>query len=450
MLLLHPGTHLRGLGGGGLQRLAIPHELDADKQAHASDVSDERPAGRQTLQATPQVSAHLGCIFLQSLVPQHIQHRKARSAADGVAPEGVEVFEAVVEGLRDRLGGDDSRQGHAVTEGLAQCDHVGRHTLLLECPEVLPEAAEAHLHLVGHADAAGRAHRLVAARQVSGRWQYDTSDRHAGLHDESGHLAALRTLAGCRDVLSITFPGIGPTVGTSERVGARHLVHVALLALTPLVVELVRADLEGLNRVPVVPVVDDDDLPALRAREGQAHRQVVGLGTGVHEEADLQAASLRERCRQALRQEAQVRVQVSCVRVQQRHLICNGLRHTGMRMPDMADVVASVQKLAPALVVQPGPGSAHDHQRVSVGIRDALCRRGVPVPEGQDFGLVQGLRLLLEAKRPPSSSALRRAQLRREHPHAPHRSAVGRVAAHGTPAHARGGVEGPGGNGVST
>ena len=86
--------------------------------------------------------------------------RTARPIAQetGLPREGVEVLHAGDEG-----GGDLRRRHHRahrmpVADRLAQRDDVGHHAVALEAPEVLADAAEPDLHLIGHAHPAGGPH----------------------------------------------------------------------------------------------------------------------------------------------------------------------------------------------------------------------------------------------------------------------------------------------------
>ena len=100
--LPHAVHDLLRLRDRGLERRAIQHELDADEEAAAAHVADERVPARQTRQLAHQVAADLERIRLQSLAIQHVEHRESRGAGHGIAAEGIEVMRLSGERLRAR------------------------------------------------------------------------------------------------------------------------------------------------------------------------------------------------------------------------------------------------------------------------------------------------------------------------------------------------------------
>ena len=84
----------------------------------------------------------------------------------GIAAEGVEM-NPLRQRLRDLRRGDDGGERRAVADALGHGDDVGNHALRFEAPVVRARAAEAGLHFIGDAHAAGGAHVLVGVLQIA-------------------------------------------------------------------------------------------------------------------------------------------------------------------------------------------------------------------------------------------------------------------------------------------
>ena len=74
---------------------------------------------------------------------------------------------------------------------------------------------------------------------------------------------------------------------------------------------------------------------------GNSQRQVVGLGAGADEHADVQR--VRQRRSEPLSQLNDVLVQVTSVRIQGRRLAAEGFHHARMAMTHRSDVVIAIK-----------------------------------------------------------------------------------------------------------
>ena len=112
--------------------------------------------------------AHLERVRLQLLALDYFQHGLALRADDRIAAERVEMNP-----LRERCG--DLRRGHdrgeraAVADAFRHGDDVGNDALRFETPVMRAGAAEAGLHFIRDADAAGGAHVLVGVLESNRR-----------------------------------------------------------------------------------------------------------------------------------------------------------------------------------------------------------------------------------------------------------------------------------------
>ena len=79
---------------GGFRPVA---HFEAEEQAEAADVRNQRLTGLQVAQAGDQVFARRSRVLLESFVVDHVQHGDTDRARDRIAAERVEVLHAVSE-----------------------------------------------------------------------------------------------------------------------------------------------------------------------------------------------------------------------------------------------------------------------------------------------------------------------------------------------------------------
>jgi len=91
--------------------------------------------------------------------------------------------------------------------------------LRLEAPVMRAGAAEAGLHLVGDAHAAGGAHIFVGVLEVARRELDKAADALDGLGDEGRDLARCRVFDDLLDVLGVFAAGVGVVVAEMPAIG---------------------------------------------------------------------------------------------------------------------------------------------------------------------------------------------------------------------------------------
>ena len=106
----HPVHEVRCLALGRLERLSITHELDAEEEAGAAHVADERVTVDERPQPVEQTLTDPQRVLLQLLVPHDVEHGVADRARHLIPTERREVLHAVGERLGDVASGDDRRQ----------------------------------------------------------------------------------------------------------------------------------------------------------------------------------------------------------------------------------------------------------------------------------------------------------------------------------------------------
>ena len=172
MTCLHRFHHGLGFRLIGRSRLAITHQLGADKQATPAYIANAIVALLQFAQSSHQEVADATCILLQLFVRNHIQHGQRDGAGYRIAAKGIEVLHAA-----DKAGGN-LRRGHhgahrmTVADRLADGDDIRHDALRFERPEMFADPAKTDLHLIGQTRAPGRTHRRVGFMQVALR-QHD-------------------------------------------------------------------------------------------------------------------------------------------------------------------------------------------------------------------------------------------------------------------------------------
>ena len=70
-----PVDNILGLCGRRILGITICHQLDADKQAPSSDVTDQLMSGLQVLKFFDQVSSNCDSIFAQLFVVNNVENR---------------------------------------------------------------------------------------------------------------------------------------------------------------------------------------------------------------------------------------------------------------------------------------------------------------------------------------------------------------------------------------
>ena len=138
-----------------------------------------------------QVLADSQSVVWQFVFAQHIEHGQTCGARNGIAAEGTEKFHAVGEEVGDFRGGDDGGQREGIPDGFAEHDDVRDDVLSFESPEMGAETAEADLHFVGDADAAGGADvKRKPSVEIAWRKNNLSGDAGRSLGEECGDFAA--------------------------------------------------------------------------------------------------------------------------------------------------------------------------------------------------------------------------------------------------------------------
>jgi hypothetical protein len=257
----------------------------------------------------------------------------------------------------------------AVADRLTECDDVGHHTLELERPHRVADPPEADLHLVGDAERSGSAGVREGRSQVARREDDLTAAPRDRFGDEccgaaSGALHCRRARLGDRCCVPVA--GIDEVAAepASVRVGELGNVHVRSLCSATGPLELVRADLDEVVGVAVVPPVEGNDIVASGDRARHAQRQLVGLAARIDEIDD--AERVRQRRSEPFRVVEDRGVQVPGVGVEHPRLVGQRRDHARVGMTDMAHVVHSIDVLTARMVDQTGSVAADDRERSRV------------------------------------------------------------------------------------
>ena len=141
-------------------------ELDADEEPAAADVADQRVLDRAQPVAAAASPRSRACACSRSSL-DHVEHREPDLGRHRVAAERVEVLHPGHERGGDLRRRDDRAERVAVADRLAHRDDVGHDAVGSKPQKCVADAAEADLHLVGDAHAAGGAHVRERRREVA-------------------------------------------------------------------------------------------------------------------------------------------------------------------------------------------------------------------------------------------------------------------------------------------
>ncbi len=234
-------------------------------------------------------------------------------------------------------------------------------------------AAKSGLHLVGDAHAAGAAHVFVGVAQVALGKLDEAAYALDGLCDERGDLARRREVDELLHVVGVFFAGGGIVIAPRAAIGVgRERVVDAEAVRDVELPRAVRGEAHGGGVAAMVGVAQGDDVVVARVGARHEEGEVVGLGTGVHEIADLQVAG-------HLRGEGggvfgDLRLEVDRGRVLERGgLIVRGGDDLRMTMADAdGDNAAEAVEVALAgLVPDILHAALHEHDRFFVVEKDA-------------------------------------------------------------------------------
>ena len=183
------GFHdLRAFGLGRFFGRAVLDQFHAQQQALAAHVADDVVLGLQLFQPGHDEAADLERVGLEIFALDDFQHGFALRADDRVAAKGVEM-NALRQGRRDLRRRHDRRQRTAVADALGHGDDVGNDALRFKSPIMRARAAEARLHFVRDAHAAGGADVFVGMFQIAVGKDDAAADALDGFGDEAGHAA---------------------------------------------------------------------------------------------------------------------------------------------------------------------------------------------------------------------------------------------------------------------
>jgi hypothetical protein len=338
---LHPIHEMvRRVRSGTTVRL---EHLESKKQAGPAHIRDERDSLRQSPKTLFQIGADRRRLLLEALVANDVQHFKADGARHRIPTERVEILHAVVEGRGDRTRGDDCPDGESVSNGLAHGDDIRRDSLQLKRPEHVTGTTKPSLYLVGDADDSfGPGMSIRGAKPAVRRHDLPATTQN-GLVKKRGSRTTrfAEPLRSQRHVLSIPVARVRPTFFTTERIRHTDHPHMRGHARPARTIELVRTRFNEGGQIAVIASLHHHQTPMPGGRGSQAQREVVCLRTAVREVAYVE--SIRKRRRETFCVTRQVRVQIPGVRVQHRQLPRSRAYDPGVRMPDMTDIVDTVQ-----------------------------------------------------------------------------------------------------------
>uniref|UniRef100_A0A2M3ZMA9 Putative secreted peptide n=1 Tax=Anopheles braziliensis TaxID=58242 RepID=A0A2M3ZMA9_9DIPT len=378
---LHALHHGFGGARGRHPPLPVTHQLDADKQAGTAHIAHQLVLGRQRPALVEQVAADQQRILLQPLLVDHAHHRVGDRARHRITTVRVEVADA---GRGETLGDlgrrHDGPDRVPVPHRFGDRHDVRDDLVRLERPVVRTDAPKPDLHLVRDRHTAGRPDRLVDAAEVVGRWNNLATAALQALRDEGGHTgrAALEQplhLAGVQ--LAQIRPGrvVAVPVLTPVHIRARCHMDKVWLGVTARLVELVRRDVHHGGHVPMVGVVERDDLVAAGMLASEPERQIVRLRARVDEVAHRQPA--RHLFRERPGTQDELVVQEAIVGRERGQLALARLHYLRVTVSHVGDVVDAVEVPGTLLVVHVLALAAHYLQRIGpveqlAGLADVL------------------------------------------------------------------------------
>src|SRR5579884_846406 len=295
-----PVHHVGGLRGRRRARLAVHHQIHSEKVPRSPHVADQRMFLPQRCQPLQQELASPQRVFLQTLLFQHVQHRQSRPACHWIPTERAEKLHPVRERRRNLARRHNRSQRRTVPNRLSQHHHVRHRFLHFKPPEVRSQPPESRLHFIRYANPSRRAHVAVRLLQISGR-KHNLS-RHARQRFREKRARPSPFLPHrfdqFRNVPRVFPPGVAifPPVRATVIVRNRRHMHPRLSSASSRPVEFVRADVDQRVRVPMVGMLQNDHVLALRMRARQPQRQLVRLASRIQEVADPQR--LRQQPRQ--------------------------------------------------------------------------------------------------------------------------------------------------------
>ena len=171
------------------------------------------------------------------------------------------------------------------------------------------------------------------------------------------------------DVGSILFSEVrfAATIQTTIIVGDWRDVNPRLLSASPGSIEFVRTDIDERVGMPVVSVLEHNNIFAAGVRAGDTQREFVGFAARIYEVADAQRR--RKKRSEPLGVTIGVVVQIACVGVEDGYLVLHSANYPRMRVTDERNVIVDVQKSATGVIEKILPPAANDFQWMAV--RDA-------------------------------------------------------------------------------
>src|SRR5438477_6616820 len=154
-------------------RSAIFHQLNSQEQAFAAHVTYKIVLCFQALESRKDLSPDFQSVCLQLFAIDHVEHRCALCADDGIAAECVEMYPLGQCGcdLRRR---DNRGERGSVANPFGHRYDVRHHVLSFETPVMRAGAPESRLHFIGNTHAAPCADMFVNTLEIVFR-KYDSS-----------------------------------------------------------------------------------------------------------------------------------------------------------------------------------------------------------------------------------------------------------------------------------
>ena len=248
-----------GLDDDGVQETLAAHLLDEGRLEVAHLLAEN-------------LSEAVG-ILHQAFLLDDLQGGDGDLGGDGVAAEGGTVLAGLDVEHDVVVGQHGADRHHAATEGLAQNDDVGTHTLVV-AGQHLAGAGNAALHLVGHEQNVVFLADVVALLEVALIGDIDARLALDGLQQETSHLGAV--------LGQHLLQRVGIVVGDAQETGGHGAVVGVALGVVAHGDDGDGAAVEVALAADNHHLVVGDALLHHAPATGQLQSRLVGLGAGVH------------------------------------------------------------------------------------------------------------------------------------------------------------------------
>ena len=245
----------------------------------------------QLPQARHEPRAHGSGVLLQPLIIDDVQHLLADAAREGRAAKGREELRPLGKAVRNGAGGDQHAKGVPVADGFAHHHDIRQRALVFEAEVIVAKAPQPGLHLIGNADTACGTDLFIDRWQVPLGRDDLTADGREGFRDEArqpmtlvfqalnGRVHQIREFL--RPIRVIAFEAAAIIIGDLDQLDPVRRADPSGC------VELVGRDINRPGGIAVIAVIGRHHSLGAGMSAGQPQGQLVRLGAGVDEEADL-------------------------------------------------------------------------------------------------------------------------------------------------------------------